>query len=63
MSPVLSPIESEFPTVAEAEAYDLWFRAKVQEAIASKETFIAHDAVMAEAAALIQAARNKTAAS
>ena len=28
----LSPIESEFATTEEAEAYDLWFRAKVEKA-------------------------------
>ena len=31
--PALSPIESEFASTEEAEAYDVWFRAKVQEAL------------------------------
>jgi hypothetical protein len=33
MPTVLSPIESEFATTEEAEAYERWFRAKVQESL------------------------------
>uniref|UniRef100_UPI0035CA2409 type II toxin-antitoxin system RelB family antitoxin n=1 Tax=uncultured Sphingomonas sp. TaxID=158754 RepID=UPI0035CA2409 len=43
----LSPIESEFATTEEAEAYDVWFRAKVQAAIDSTEPDVPHDEVMA----------------
>lgn len=49
----LSPIESEFATTEEAEAYDVWFRAKVQAALDSTEPEIPHDEVMAEMRALI----------
>ncbi|WP_010187260.1 type II toxin-antitoxin system RelB family antitoxin [Sphingomonas sp. PAMC 26605] len=50
----LSPIESEFATTEEAEAYDLWFRAKVQEALDEPGPGIPHDVVMAEMRALIE---------
>jgi len=43
----LSPIESEFETTEEAEAYDAWFRAKVEKAMTSTEPGIPHDQVMA----------------
>lgn len=43
----LSPIESEFASTEEAEAYDAWFRAKVQAALDSKEPGIPHDEAMA----------------
>ena len=42
----LSPIESEFATTEEAEAYDVWFRAKVERALASTEPKIPHDEAM-----------------
>jgi len=38
----LSPIESEFETTEEAEAYDAWFRAKVQAALDSTTPPMAH---------------------
>ncbi|MGY2735633.1 type II toxin-antitoxin system RelB family antitoxin [Sphingomonas sp. UYP23] len=50
----LSPIESEFATTEEAEAYDVWFRAKVQEALDSTEPDVPHDVVMASARAIIE---------
>jgi len=43
----LTPIESEFETTEEAEAYDAWFRAKVEKAMASTAPAIPHDQVMA----------------
>ena len=43
----LSPIESEFASTEEAEAYDVWFRAKVQEALANPGPDIPHDEVVA----------------
>ena len=49
----LSPIESEFETTEDAEAYDKWFRAKVQAALDSKGPGIPHDQVMAEMRQLI----------
>lgn len=49
----LTPIESEFATTEEAEAYDAWFRAKVEKAMTSTEPGIPHDEVMAEMQAII----------
>lgn len=40
---------------AEAASYDAWFRAKVQQAIDSKEPSIEHDNLVAEMDALIAA--------
>lgn len=49
----LSPIESEFETTEAAEAYDAWFRAKVQAALASTKPRIPHDEVVSKIQALI----------
>lgn len=49
----LTPIESEFATTEEAEAYDAWFRAKVEARMASAEPGIPHDEVMARMQAII----------
>ena len=46
--PTLDPRVSEFETQEQADSYDHWFRAKVQEAIDSKKPRIPHDQVMAE---------------
>ncbi len=50
----LSLIESEFATTEEAEAYDAWFRAKVEKAMTSTVPGIPHDEVMAMAQAVIE---------
>jgi hypothetical protein len=50
----LSPIESEFATTEEAEAYDAWFRAKVEKALNSTKPLIPHDEAMARIRAIIQ---------
>lgn len=50
----LDPRISEFQTQEQADSYDLWFRAKVQEAIDSKKPRIPHDQVMAEMWAVIE---------
>lgn len=55
----LSPIESEFATTEEAEAYDVWFRAKVEKSLADTRPPIPHDQVMAEMRALIDRRRKK----
>ena len=55
--PALSPIESEFASTEEAEAYDRWFRAKVQAALDDTTPGIPHDEVMAEMRALIDSKR------
>jgi|TARA_R110002124_G_scaffold46149_4_gene138745 hypothetical protein len=51
--PALSPIESEFASTEEAEAYDVWFRAKVREALDDPRPGIPHEQVMAEMQAII----------
>jgi hypothetical protein len=38
MSENPSPIASEFTTIEEAEAYDRWFRAKVQKSLGDEGT-------------------------
>jgi hypothetical protein len=50
----LSPIESEFATTEEAEAYDMWFRAKVQEVLDNPGPYTPHDQVMVEIRELIE---------
>ncbi|MDV3457248.1 stability determinant [Sphingomonas sp. HF-S4] len=54
----LSPIESEFATTEEAEAYDAWFRAKVERAMNSTEPSIPHEEVMREMHAIIDSYRD-----
>jgi hypothetical protein len=49
----LTPIESEFATSEDAAAYDAWFRAKVERAMASAKPSIPHDQVMAMAQAVL----------
>ena len=49
----LTPIESEFATTEEAEAYDAWLRAKVEKAMASTRPRIPHEEVMAQMQAII----------
>jgi hypothetical protein len=48
MSTRLSPIEPEFATAEEAEAYDRWFRAKVQTSLDDQRPCTPHDLVMAK---------------
>ena len=62
MNTVLSPIESEFATTEEAEAYERWFRAKVQESLDDNSPSIPHDQVMAEMQAFIDTKRREHAA-
>jgi len=53
----LDPIVSEFATTEEAEAYDVWFRNKVQEALADPRPPIPHDEAVARLDAVL--ARHK----
>ena len=53
MSTHLDPLVSEFETQEQADAYDVWYCTKVQEAIDSKKPRIPHDQVMAEMWAVI----------
>ncbi|USU10128.1 stability determinant [Sphingomonadaceae bacterium OTU29MARTA1] len=55
----LTPIESEFATSEDAAAYDAWFRAKVERAMASTAQRIPHDEVMAMSRAVIDRHRSK----
>ena len=57
----LTPIESEFATTEEAEAYDTWFRAEVEASLADSRPSIPHDQVMAELRALIETKKAKRA--
>jgi len=54
----LDPILSEFATTQDAEAYDAWFRAKVEKALASEERGIPHDEVMAMMQKIIKRHKN-----
>ncbi len=56
--PALSPIESEFATTEEAEAYDRWFRAKIQAALEDERRKIPHDEAMAKTRELIESKRH-----
>lgn len=42
----LSPIVSEFETQEEADAYDRWFRAKVEASLADTRPPVPHDEAM-----------------
>ena len=53
----LNSIVSEFETAEQAASYDLWFRDKVQAAMVSTESRLAHDQVMGEMRVLIEAKR------
>lgn len=55
----LDPIISEFDTSEEAEAYEAWFRAKVEASMASTAPRVPHDEVMAMACAVIEKHRRK----
>jgi hypothetical protein len=50
----LDPIYSEFETEEDAQAYDKWFRAQVEAALASNKPRIPHEQVMAEIEAIIK---------
>ena len=57
----LDPIVSEFETDEDEAAYDAWFRAQVEAALASTEPRIPHEQVMARVRATIE--RNRRARS
>jgi hypothetical protein len=59
--PALSPIESEFATTEEAEAYDAWFRRQVEESISDPRPSIPHEEVMAEMKQLLEEKRRAAA--
>ena len=55
----LDPIISEFETEEQAAAYDVWFRAQVEEGLRSKGPWIPHEVVMREARQIIANAKAK----
>jgi hypothetical protein len=55
----LSPIESEFDSTEEAEAYERWFRAKVEASLADPRRPVPHEQVMAELDDLIDRAERR----
>ena len=61
MNTLLDPIVSEFETQEQADAYDVWFRTQVQEAIDSKRPSLPHDAAMARVDNLLAEMRAKRA--
>ena len=48
MTEKLDPLISEFETQEEADAYDKWFREKIEEALKDDRPGIPHEDVMAE---------------
>ncbi|WIW89009.1 stability determinant [Sphingobium sp. V4] len=50
----LTPIESEFATTEEAEAYDAWLRSEIKASLADPRPSIPHDQVMAELRAITE---------
>lgn len=56
----LDPIVSEFATTEEAEAYDAWFRAKVQESLDDPRPPIPHDQAVARIDAALAKFETKT---
>jgi hypothetical protein len=56
----LSPIESEFDSTEDAEAYERWFRAKVEASLADRRPPLPHATVMAELDALIDHAERQS---
>ena len=57
MSAVLSPIVSEFATEEQELSYNLWFRAKVEQALRSEKPRLPHDAAMATVQTLLEERR------
>ena len=54
----LDPIVSEFESDEAAEAYDVWFRAQVEAALAETGPGIPHEQVMAEIREMLAKHRN-----
>jgi hypothetical protein len=61
MSEHTFPVESEFATAEEAEAYDRWFRAKVQASLDDQRPANSHEEVMAALRKIIEAKRDTNA--
>ena len=54
MNASLSPLVSEFETHEQEADYLQWLAAKIQESLADTQPNLPHDAVMAQARALVQ---------
>lgn len=61
MSDHLIPSDSELTTAKEAEAYDRWFRAKVQKSMDDLRPAASHEEVMATLWKIIEAKRGSNA--
>ncbi|QIA03822.1 MULTISPECIES: type II toxin-antitoxin system RelB family antitoxin [Pseudomonas] len=59
MSLLLSPFYSDFESEEEAESYDHWFRAEVQDALDDPSPGIPHDEVMAMLDQMLEEIRRK----
>lgn len=59
MSKKLDPIVSEFETQEDADAYDTWFRERVQARLDNPGKLIPHDEVMAEMDRIIERAETR----
>ena len=57
----LAPLESEFASTEEAEAYDRWLRGKLAVALADTAPKIPHDQAMAQARDVIETRRRAAA--
>ena len=56
---VLDPRVSEFETQEQADNHDVWFRAKVQEALDSQRPALPHDEAMARVNSLLAQRRKQ----
>lgn len=54
----LDPIVSEFETEEEAQAYEKWFRAQVEEGLRSKGPWVPHEEVIRQSRSIIESAKN-----
>lgn len=61
MTTKLDPIISEFETQEEADAYDAWFRAKVEKSLANASPSIPHDEAMRQVKEAIRKAAKRPA--
>lgn len=59
MTTRLDPIVSEFETQEQADAYDQWFRAKVEASLAEPGPGVPHDEAMAMMDAIIDEAERR----
>jgi hypothetical protein len=55
----LSPIVSKFETEEEAEAYDRWFRTRVEASLDDKRPTVPHDEAMARIRRKLEALKAK----